>query len=125
MNAIKPLETPVLLVDADIMGRYHQLADRQNIEDVKAYGSEWAALALDFDNSDRPYMAALCYARAEYYGVQPLGEYVRVVDGSFSELIPVLLVDDSYCSDAHTDPEWCFRGGICNICKKPARSRLE
>lgn len=121
MNQTKPLEIHTAVVPEDLMGRYRELCDRQNIADIRAYGSEWVALARDFDNSDRPFMAAACYARAENYGVQPLGEYVRLIDGPLSQLVPVLLADSEYCSDAHIEPEWHFQGGICNICKKPAR----
>lgn len=70
-----------------ILELYYGLALMQNIEDMQDYALAWADLSEIALLNDRPYLAAMCRSRAEWYGAQPTGEYIRVIDGSFSELI--------------------------------------
>lgn len=72
-----------------LLDRYNELAFVQNIPDVQAYGNEWKLLGEMCEAENRPALAAMCFSRASWYLGQPVGEYVRLTDGPFSELIPV------------------------------------
>lgn len=67
---------------------YMALADMQNIEDIQDYARAWAELSEIAALEDRPALAAMCASRAAFYGREPAGEYVRMIDGAFAELIP-------------------------------------
>jgi hypothetical protein len=64
----------------------------QNIPDMGKYAQAWADLAAEFEMIGFWSNASYCKSRALHYAavaaITP-GEYVRLVDGSFSELIPV------------------------------------
>lgn len=70
---------------------YLALANMQNIDDIRDYALAWADLADIAQDNQRPALAAMCRSRAEFYGSQDTGEYIRLFDGSFSELITVSL----------------------------------
>lgn len=69
--------------------RYNELAFAQNIPDIRGYANEWQALAVECVIGGRPALAGMCQGRADFYKVQADGEYVRLLEGSFSELIAV------------------------------------
>jgi hypothetical protein len=64
----------------------------QNIPDLGKYAQAWADLAADFEMIGFESNAEYCRARAAHYAemaaVTP-GEYVKLVDGSMAEMIPV------------------------------------
>jgi hypothetical protein len=90
----------------ELMDRYYELSFQTGIEDSKAHGTEWAELSYDFDKNGRPSMAAMCVSRAQYWGVQPLGAYVRELAGSFSELIPATVCE-------HPEQPFIEEGYVC------------
>jgi hypothetical protein len=74
-----------------ILSRYLQLSRVQNIPDLKAYGASWldlADLALQAV-PPREHSAEAYRKRGEWYIEQGKGEAVRIIEGSFSELIMV------------------------------------
>jgi len=81
MNTIPAIDTP--------MNRYYILANMQNIENMARYSFEWTVLADDFAVCGRPAMAGMCYARAKQYGELAGGEFIRLFEMPFSELIRV------------------------------------
>ena len=80
-NNIKVLEH-----SDELMERYNILATTQNIEDVSAYAVAWQKLAADAREADRPALAAMCQQRGDDYGSLGGTEYVRIIEGSFSEV---------------------------------------
>lgn len=83
-NIIQVTPRPDALLD-----RYNELAFTQNIPDIQGYADDWQALAVECKIHGRPALAGMAQARADFYRVQAEGEYVRLIDGSFSELIAV------------------------------------
>ena len=74
----------------ELTARYLDLSDIQSIPNVARYAFEWKMLADDADANGRPSLAAMCHARAAHYGKLVGGEYLRLIDLPFSELIMVL-----------------------------------
>ena len=72
----------------ELMERYHVLALTQNIPNIARYAMEWDMLAADARAQGREASAAAWQSRADFYKQQAGGEYIRLIDGSFSELIP-------------------------------------
>ena len=69
-----------------LMKRFLELSLMQNIPDMAVYADEWNKLAADARAVKRPHLADTCTSRWQAYkGLS--GEYVRLVEGSFSELL--------------------------------------
>jgi hypothetical protein len=68
--------------------RYLALAGVQELSSSE-YASQWRTLADEAAQQGRENLAASCYARADFYGKQEPGEYIRLIEGSLSELILV------------------------------------
>ncbi len=68
---------------------YYELANMQNIDDIKDYAMAWKELGSMFEADGRPAMADACYGRSLQYRPEPAGEYIRIIELPFSELIPV------------------------------------
>lgn len=79
----------------EIMQRYYDLSLLNIIPDMGEYAKDWQRLAMKADIDGRPATAEACRARAKYYYELTGGEYIRLVQGCFAELIPVVyqLVD--------------------------------
>lgn len=72
-----------------ILSRYLQLSRTQNIPDLKAFAADWLDLADQALQDNRPFSAESYRKRGEWYMQQGEGEAVRIIEGSFSELILV------------------------------------
>ena len=72
----------------NLMDRYLELAEMQNIDSAE-YAVEWHKLAADAEGGARPALAEMCRQRGDHYAAQDYGEYIRLIEGSFSELIDV------------------------------------
>jgi hypothetical protein len=72
-----------------LMNRYYALADTQTIDSMEVYAQSWYILAADFGGAGRPAMAESCIGRWKQYRNEPAGEYIRLIEMPFSELIPV------------------------------------
>lgn len=72
-----------------LLDRYNKLAFMQNIPDMQAYAADWHMLGDEAIKQDRPALAGMAYARASHYGQLAGGEYVRLIDQPFAELIHV------------------------------------
>jgi hypothetical protein len=81
----------------ELMNRYMTLANTQHIENIARYAFEWDTLAADARAKGQLSRASAWQSRADFYKAQAGGEYVRLIDGSFSELIQV------------TSPRFCPR----------------
>jgi hypothetical protein len=78
-----------LFVEADcLISRKLELAQRSNIEDMQAYAEEWERLAADFDAAGLVSNAEDCRTRWQHYK-QFSGEYIRLTDAPFADLLPV------------------------------------
>lgn len=71
-----------------LMQRYLELSMMQNIN-IARYAFQWRTLAEDCIKANRPETAAMCASRADFYGKQAPGEYVRLIETPLSELIEV------------------------------------
>lgn len=69
--------------------RYMELSGAQNIDDVTAYAWNWYWLALAMEEAGFVLRGLQCRGRALQYAPEVPGEYVRLIDNSFSELIQV------------------------------------
>ena len=67
--------------------RYLELSGRQSIAKMARYAFEWSVLGEDMDKAGRPATADECLSRGKHYGVMAGGEYVRLIDMPFSEVI--------------------------------------
>jgi len=72
-----------------MMRKYHELANVRIIPCLQDYTQAWLELSRMFAVNDCPEMAGACSARADFYAVQGSGEHIRIIEGSFSELIEV------------------------------------
>ena len=71
---------------------YYSLAFMQNIDNIKDYALAWDELACMALLEGRPALAGMCTSRAAYYyevAEAQSGEYIRLIEGSFAELIAV------------------------------------
>ena len=75
-----------------LTARYYELAMAQIIPDVASYAIEWMKLAADAEAYSRFSLAGMCRSRGDFYAQQDYGEYIRLIEGSFSELLPVSAV---------------------------------
>lgn len=76
----------------EITALYYGLSNMQNIDDIADYALAWDELACMALLEGRPALAGMCTSRAAFYyeaAEAQSGEYIRLTDGSFSELIPV------------------------------------
>lgn len=73
----------------DLIERRMVLSQMQTIPDMRAYASAWLQLADDFQVCGLLSNAAMCKAKGDYYAEFAGGEYIRLIDGSFAELIAV------------------------------------
>ena len=73
----------------DLIERRMVLSAMQTIPDMRAFAAAWLQLADDFQTCGLLNNAATCRARGEYYAELAGGEYIRLIDGSFAELIAV------------------------------------
>ena len=69
----------------ELMQRYNKLAMLQNF-DAQEYAGDWERLAADALAQDRPALSEMCRSRGQFYA-QYQGEQIRIIDGSFSELL--------------------------------------
>ena len=72
-----------------LMERYNGLAFQQEIPNIARYAFEWKTLGDDCDIAGRPALAQMCHSRAKLYGEQAGGEYIRLIETPFSELVAV------------------------------------
>ena len=72
-----------------ITTRYLELSNTQNIPDLAAYAVSWQKLAADARAAGRVASADAYQKRGDWYAEQGKGEHVRLIEGSFSQLIPV------------------------------------
>lgn len=73
----------------ELMGRYLRLSAVQEIPNIARYAFEWNVLAEDAANAGRVASAEAWSERGRFYAQQAGGEYIRLIDGSFSELVQV------------------------------------
>lgn len=70
-----------------LMEIYYELSFTQIIPDIREYSDAWLSLSEMFAAEDMPAMSESCRKRGEFYAREIDGEYIRLLDGSFSELI--------------------------------------
>ena len=73
----------------ELMERYYKLAAVQEIPNIARYAFEWAVLAEDAAKAGREACAEAWNKRGQFYAQQAGGEYIRLIEGSFSELVQV------------------------------------
>jgi hypothetical protein len=71
----------------DLLERRQALADTHTIADMRQYAVAWLQLADDFQSAGLLSNAALCRSQGERYSTFAGGEYIRLREGSFAELI--------------------------------------
>jgi len=64
-----------------------ELSKQNIIPDVVGYAQRWYDLSMRAEKEDRPASASSWRARAKYYSELAGVEYIRLVEGSFSELV--------------------------------------
>jgi len=72
-----------------LTARYIELSMTQIIPDIALYAIEWMKLAADAEAQGRFSLAGMCRSRGDFYAHQDYGEYIRLIEGSFSELLRV------------------------------------
>ena len=83
-----------------IIARYLHLSRVQNIPDVRAYAADWYDLAALALADNRPFAAESYKKRGDFYMEQAQGEYIRIIEDSFSQLIPVDVPKDYIIGDS-------------------------
>jgi hypothetical protein len=73
----------------DLMERKRTLEQTNEIPDMAQYALDWQELAADFRAIGFVFCASYCQARGDHYGKEAGGEYIKLVEGSFAELIEV------------------------------------
>ena len=73
----------------DLLKRKAQLALMQNIPSMADYAEEWNKLAADFLAIGFTACAEDCFACFVRYRDMALGEYVRLIEQPFAELVEV------------------------------------
>lgn len=73
----------------ELIDRYNALAFMQEIPSLREYAQAWHNLANDAESQNRPALAGMARARGEFYQKQAEGQYIRLLEGNFSELIQV------------------------------------
>jgi hypothetical protein len=68
--------------------RKMELSFLQNIPDMAIYAAAWNCLATDYRFIGAPANAEYCQSRADHYG-KFAGEYVRLIEQPFAELVEV------------------------------------
>ena len=66
---------------------YIELSKQNVIEDVQDYAQKWYDLAMRAEKEDRPASASSWRQRAKHYAELCGCGYIRLVEGSFSELV--------------------------------------
>ena len=74
-------------IDA-LIDRKMELSMMQNIPDMFTYATEWANLSAAFESLGMLSNADYCKVRAAHYA-QFSGEYIRLIDAPFAELVEV------------------------------------
>jgi hypothetical protein len=82
------LQAPYIVRD-EIMDRWCELSLMNNIPDMQEYAKDWQRLAILANQNGRYSTAQTCRTRAEHYCNMAGGEYIRLVEGCFAELILV------------------------------------
>ena len=59
------------------------------IPDMDAYAEEWNKLSADFTALGMLENAAMCFKNYQHYKEIANGEYIRLIEGSFAEILPV------------------------------------
>lgn len=72
-----------------LMEKYYDLAFTHEIPKMGDYAKAWLDLAREFDKLGMVNMAGMTRERGLFYAQQAPGEYIRLIEGSFSELIQV------------------------------------
>lgn len=93
----------------DLLERRNALSFMTDIPDMETYALDWAKLAADFRGCGLDNNAAYCQARADYYGTLPAGGYVRVFDGSTSEITSALVYWWEWAHGSRYACETCAR----------------
>ena len=83
-----------------IMARYMDLSLAHEIPDMQEYAKQWQQLAMDCDKEDRVATAETCRKNAKHYCEMYGGEYIRLVEGCFAELIPIFDTGGQYLAFA-------------------------
>lgn len=83
-NIVQVISAPDALMD-----RYNELAAMQEFSSSGEYAKMWLDLAADAESQNRPALAGMARGRGEFYKKQAEGSYIRLLEGSFSELIQV------------------------------------
>ena len=72
-----------------LINRRTALSLQNIIPDMDAYAEEWNKLSADFAALGMLANAAMCNKNYQHYKEIADGEYIRLIEGSFAELIPV------------------------------------
>lgn len=72
----------------EIMERFYELSTLNIIPDMHTHAENFNSLGDWADISERPNTAHACRTKARYYMGLAGGSYIRLMDGSFAELIP-------------------------------------
>lgn len=72
-----------------LLERRQVLSEMNVIPDMRAYASAWLQLADDFQSVGLLSNAGICRERGNRYAAMAGGEFIRLTDGSISELIEV------------------------------------
>lgn len=70
-----------------ISDRRFELEQMQNIPDMQSYAKDWQRLALDCEKAGRVATAEMCRSKAKHYCELAGGEYVRLIQDTYVELI--------------------------------------
>lgn len=73
----------------ELMERYNQLATTNEIPSMAEYAYQWQLLATQAEGKNRPALAAHARAHAEHYAQFEPGEYIKLVEGCLSEMLPI------------------------------------
>lgn len=84
--------TGIIPATDELTALYFGLSNLQNIDDIADYALAWDELACMALLAERLALAGMCTSRAAFYheaAEAQSGEYIRLIDGSFAELIAV------------------------------------
>jgi hypothetical protein len=89
MNVTPVYAPEIFSARYDLLERKRELSDMNAIPDMRAYAATWTQLADEFQSIGLLSNAEYCRSRGTHYSQIAGGEYIKLTDGPFAELLEV------------------------------------
>jgi hypothetical protein len=89
MNVTPVYAPEIFSTRYDLLERKRILSEMNVIPDMRAYAAGWTQLADEFQSIGLESNAEYCRSRGTHYSQIAGGEYIKLTDGPFAELLEV------------------------------------